>query len=430
MKTKMLREFVTALALLGSAPSVLAAWDALPVLDKHYPNVSWEQRFSAQPDVIATGSIDDAIYSCNDVVGANGFCVVQIADTATRTPLYLDRSRTKLVGFEGMSPLTSKNNESVISVESNTRQIVLENLELQGHNAKSKEVFGIVIAGENINGVVVRGNHIHDFSSRENAHGIAVYGSGAAAKDAIRHVLIENNNVHDMKTGSSESIVVNGNVLRWAIVGNTVKDVNNIAIDAIGGEGTSSTSVLASGRIVPGPRDKARYGFILNNHVENMSTQGNPAYGNAHSWAAAIYVDGGTRIKIEGNTVINTPWAYDVGAENCLTTSHITIVNNSAIGSRYGDLLLGGYSETGYRRDSSIECNPLTSFDSSEGHGYVARIRTSGNSFQSTNTLEEKILPQYRLRGAVILDSGVESVNTDRNGGASGDQNAILTQEP
>lgn len=430
MSRRTMRDFATALVLLTNASSVFAAWDALPVQDNYYPNNSWEQRFAAQPDVIATGNIDNAIYSCDDIVGVNGFCVVQIADTATRRPIYLDRSRTKLVGFEGMKPLASKNNESVISVESNTRYTVLENLELQGHNANRQEVFGIVVAGENINGVVIRDNHIHDFTSRENAHAIAVYGSGGAVNKSIRNVLIENNNVHDMQTGSSESIVVNGNVIRWAIVGNTVKDVNNIAIDAIGGEGTAPTRVHASGRIVPGLRDRARLGFILNNHVENMSTLGNPAYGNKHSWAAGIYVDGGSRIMIEGNTVINTPWAYDIGAENCLTTSHITVVNNSASGSRYGDLLLGGYSEVGYPRDSSIDCNPLTSFDSSEGHGYVARIRTGGNSFHSTGTLEDKILPQFRLRGAVILDPGVEAVNTHRNGGAPGDQNAILTQEP
>ena len=37
-----------------------------------------------------------------------------------------------------------------------------------------------------------------------------------------------------MRTGSSESIVINGNVQRWEISDNRVVNVNNIAIDAIG----------------------------------------------------------------------------------------------------------------------------------------------------------------------------------------------------
>lgn len=412
------------------ASSATAAWDAIPVDQKYFPITTWEQRFSTQPDVLATASIDDAIYACDDIVGETGYCVVQITDTASRVPLYIDRSRTKIVGFEGMKPLLGQAYENTISVMGNTKHIVIEGIEFKGQFTEWDDSYGIVISGESIDGVVVRNNHIHHYESWDNAHAIAVFGSGSAGRTSVRHVLIENNLVHDMKTGSSESIVVNGNVQRWAIVNNTVKDINNIAIDAIGGEGTAPTRVLSSGRTVPGVQDRARYGFIIGNHVENLSTVSNPAYGNEVSWAAAIYVDGGSRIKIEGNTVVNAPWAYEVGAENCLTTSHVSVLNNSATGSYYGDLLLGGYSEVGYKADANINCDPHQSIDVSEGHGYVSRVRVEGNSFESSNATQDRILPQFRLRGAVVLEAGVEAVNTHRNGNAPGDQNAILTQEP
>lgn len=418
------------LSITACTGSVDAAWDTTPLDSSYYPHTSWEQQFALQPDVVATADIEDAIYSCDDVVGANRYCVVQISDTAIRKPVFIDRSHTKLVGFEGMNPLLGQRYESTLSVETNTRHVVIEGLELEGSFSRWDDMYGIVVRGENIDGVVIRNNHIHDYKSWDNAHGIAVYGEGSTGSTGIRNVLIEGNNVHDMETGSSESIVVNGNVFRWAIVGNTVKDINNIAIDAIGGEGVSATRTLPSGRVVPGSIDRARTGFILSNHVENMSTVNNPAYDREHSWAAAIYVDGGSRIKIEGNTVLNAPWAYEVGAENCLITTHISVLNNSASGSRYGDLLLGGYSETGFKRDASINCDPASSEDSSEGHGYVSRMRVQGNNFDSSGTLEDNILPQFRLRGAVILQQGVEAVNTHRNGGAPGDENAILTQEP
>lgn len=445
MKTMIKVSLLPLFALIVFNSSVNAAWDTPPLDQKYYPNTVWEQRFSAQPDVLATASIDDAIYSCDDVVGPRGYCVVQITDTASRQPLFIDRSRTKIIGFEGMRPLRAQRFESTLSIVENTKHVVIEGLELQGRSTGWDDVYGILVNGENINGVVIRDNHIHHYKSDDQAHAIAVYGSGATGRSAIRNVLLENNRVHDMETGASESIVVNGNVVRWAIVGNTVKDVNNIAIDAIGGEGTSPTRTLSNGRVLPGARDRARLGFILNNHVENMSARDNVAYADDDEedpWAAAIYVDGGSRIKIEGNTVINAPWAYEIGAENCVVTSHISLLNNSASGSLFGDLLLGGYAETGYNRDASIHCDPLnppepveleTSVDpgdATEGHGYVARLRVQGNDFDSVETLANNILPQYRLRGAVILQEGVDAANTHRNGGAPGDQNAILKQEP
>lgn len=422
---------VTALAGMAlSAPVAQAAWDAAPVPDRYYPNTRWERHFAAQPDVVARGSIDAAIQRCDDVVGANRYCVVQIADSAPREPVYLTRSRTKLVGFEGMAPLRSHDNEAVIMVESNTRQVVLENLHIRGHRARDQYTYGIWVIGESISGVVIRNNRIEGLSSWYGAHGIAVYGQGNRGVKSVRNVLITDNTLRDLETGWSESIAINGNVMRWAVVDNRVTDVNNIAIDAIGGEGTSPTRTVG-GRVVPGAYDRARYGFILDNHVENMSTLGNRAYGNQRTWAAGIYIDGGLRIKVAGNTVKNAPWAYEIGAENCLVTQHITLENNTADGSWYGDLVLGGYEPIGFNRDRGIDCNPLTSSDADdEGHGLVSRIRTQNNQFNSSGHREDKILPQYRVRGAVMLDPGVAAVNTHRNGYAPGDENAILTQEP
>jgi hypothetical protein len=44
----------------------------------------------------------------------------------------------------------------------------------------------------------------------------------------------------------------------------------------IGGEGVAPME-MKYGRVFPGTNDAARYGFIENNRVENMSTETNPA---------------------------------------------------------------------------------------------------------------------------------------------------------
>ncbi|MCK5896437.1 MAG: hypothetical protein KAG20_06505, partial [Cocleimonas sp.] len=256
------------------------------------------------------------------------------------------------------------------------------------------------------------------------AHGIAVYGMGKNEKKSIHDVIIEGNALSNLRTGSSESIVINGNVIGWEIKNNTVENINNIAIDAIGGEGTSPAH-QEKGRILPSSVDVARYGFIEGNVIKNMSTAGNPSYDNEETWAGAIYIDGAHHIKIANNRVENASWAYMLGAENCMTAQHITVTNNSATGSTYGDLYVGGYAKKGYKQDKTINCNPKTSADDHEGHGYVKFITVKNNRLTSKNVNEAVVMVEYRATHAIIAEPTVKAVNTKGNGFAKKDQNAI-----
>ena len=73
-----------------------------------------------------------------------------------------------------------------------------------------------------------------------------------------------------MTTGCSETMSINGNVQYWTVSNNLIHDNNNIGIDAIGFEGTSPNSAT----------DQARDGSIVGNTVYNITSYGNPAYGN------------------------------------------------------------------------------------------------------------------------------------------------------
>ncbi len=403
-------------------------WGATPLAEKHRPDRQWIERFASTPDVIADASIADAIESCDGVVGADKHCVIEVTNTASGLPLEIFRSKTKLLGMTDMLPLTMAENDTFIYIGENTKQVIIENLNLQGHKAGSKEIFALFIEGESISKILIKNNKIHGFDSDVDAHGIAVYGSGNKKKQAIRDVIIEGNEVSDMRTGSSESIVVNGNVMHWEIKNNMIQNINNIAIDAIGGEGTSATR-KKRGRILPGVLDAARYGFIEGNTVRNMSTAGNPAYDNEESWAAAIYIDGAHHIKIANNSVENASWAYMLGAENCVTTRHITMIENDATGSTYGDLYVGGYTKKGYKRNKNINCNPKTSQDENEGHGYIERITIKNNQLGSNPTSESLVTIEYRTTHAIIAEPTVEAVNAEGNGTARKDNNAIRITE-
>jgi hypothetical protein len=421
-----MRSLALAAVMVLGAGQLYAGWGATPVKEKYRPKTNWLNSFSDSPDIIADGSINSAVEQCDDIVGKGKYCVVGIPGRVLNEHVEIFRSKTKLVGTDKI-PLRAGKSGTMFYIGDNTRYVVIEDLKIEGTDVGNRSLFGIIVEGKSINHVVIRNNEIYNFSTGNgDAHAIALYGTGEKASQAIRNILISGNTIHDMRTGSSESIAVNGNVARWQISNNDIYDINNIAIDIIGGEGTAPTR-SKNGRTFPGKYDVARYGFVEDNFVENMHTSDNPAYDNEESWAAAVYIDGAHHVEIHNNVIENTAWAYEIGAENCMKTRHITMSGNSAQNSYFGDLVVGGYNTRGYLADRSIECDPAATGDSDEGHGYVRYISIYENDLLSTSTQEEDILIQYRTTHAIIEQEGVDPVNDNDNGSARGDENAIRT---
>jgi len=139
-----------------------------------------------------------------------------------------------------------------------------------------------------------------------NGFGIAVYGTDA--KTPITDLIIDGNEVHHLQTGSSESLVVNGNVTNFRITHNVVHDNNNIGIDVIGFERTAPDPAV----------DQARDGVVSGNLVYNITSRGNPAYRNDES-SDGIYVDGGTRILIEQNVMHDVDFGIELASEHKIT---------------------------------------------------------------------------------------------------------------
>src|SRR5215475_13587310 len=192
-----------------------------------------------------------------------------------------------------------------------------------------------------------------------NGFGIAVYGTDA--KNPITDLLIDGNEVHHLQTGSSESLVVNGNVTNFRITKNIVHDNNNIGIDVIGFEHTAPDPAV----------DQARDGVVSGNLVYNITSKGNPAYRNDES-SDGIYVDGGTRILIERNVVHNVDFGIELASEHKdRATSYITARNNLIYHSHTAGVSIGGYApERGHTDHCIVINNTLYENDtSSTGSG-------------------------------------------------------------
>jgi len=210
-----------------------------------------------------------------------------------------------------------------------------------------------------------------------DAHGLAVYGNQPV--EPIHNLLIDRIRIHDCKLGSSESMVLNGNVAGFTVQNCEIHDNNNIGIDFIGHERTCPSAAL----------DQARNGVCRSNLVYNITSKGNPAYGNDRS-ADGIYVDGGKDILIEHNTVTNCDIGIEITSEhrNC-DASDVIVRDNSVSQSFQAGIMMGGYSAgRGSATRITVENNILTENDRARWNmgelafqWHVSQSKIIGNTF-------------------------------------------------
>ena len=232
--------------------------------------------------------------------------------------------------------LTVPSADNALFLIDSQNYIVIEGFEIRNYtttNANRVPV-GIFITGS-AHHIQIKNNHIHHIEnnggSDGNAHGIAVFGT--EAPDTIHDLLIQGNDLHDLKLGNSEALVLNGNVANFAVTKNLVHDNDNIGIDLIGFESMAPDPVY----------DQARDGLVSENVIYNIDTISNPAYFGEQS-AAGIYVDGGTRIVIERNRVYQSNFGVEIASEHQgKATSYVTVRNNLIYNNHVAGLALGGY---------------------------------------------------------------------------------------
>ena len=260
--------------------------------------------------------------------------------------------------------LTPPERGGVLTIR-NQSYVRIEGFEIRNYRTAEHRLtplgINVIGAGSHIELLKNNVHHIEqNFDGRDapgrggNAFGIAVYGTDA--KTPISDLLIDGNEVHHLKTGSSESLVVNGNVANFRITHNVVHDNNNIGIDAIGFERTAPDPTV----------DQARDGVVSGNLVYNITSRGNPAYRNDES-SDGIYVDGGTRILIEQNVIHDVDFGIELASEHQnRATSYVTARNNLIYHSHTAGVSIGGYApERGRTEHCTVVNNTLYDNDTS-----------------------------------------------------------------
>lgn len=236
----------------------------------------------------------------------------------------------------------------------NSDHITIDGLDLTGYHTSSMKAtpVGIYVHGGDV-GVTLTHNHIHDMGNDNrtlgdfdyNALGIAVYGD--SPRHPVSQLAIDDNTVDHLSTGASETVTMNGNVDHWQVERNQIDNDDNIGIDAIGYEPT------LSGRYRYTDRNRARDGVIADNVINHIYSSENPAYqlsykGRRYSCDCAdgVYVDGGTRIVIERNSVSRADIGIEVASEHPHgSASHVIVRDNFVWDSKATGISTGGYCD-------------------------------------------------------------------------------------
>ncbi|MDX6765398.1 MAG: right-handed parallel beta-helix repeat-containing protein [Candidatus Methylacidiphilales bacterium] len=355
-------------------------------------------------------------------------------------PITLKPESGESVLLDGSTLTVPANTGRALVYIYNSSYIRIEGLEIANLSSAAPGAVpvGILVEGSG-KGITLRDNFIHHIRQTRNAlsgvdaHAIAFYGNAKAIP--LSDITIAGNEIADCLLGSSEALVLNGNVENFTIENNTIHDCNNIGIDLIGYEKTSKSKTL----------DRARKGVVRENTVYNIDTDKNPAYGGhpdtggGDRSAAGIYVDGGTNIIIERNHVFHCNFGIELASEAAKgSTDQITMRDNLIHHNMSAGLAIGGYdSKRGSTRNCTITHNTFYRNDTLQtGTGqislqwYVSNCSFTHNILWADPTLKQMIVhdpylprPNYKKMN---LGAGV-AFNYNRYYHDGGDSSAVFT---
>jgi len=286
---------------------------------------------------------------------------------------YYERINIKVSGISAEQPIIFKNydsdkviidgskssastQEDLIHI-SNQSFVQLIGLEIVNNTNKDKDyhVTGIGVWGKG-EGIEIRNCKIHQIwytgsSGDSGAQAIAVYGSNDT--EPITGLVIDGNEIWDIKCGLSQAAALNGNVDGFEFTNNYIHDTNNIGLALIG---------------------DARNGFVAQNKMERNSCEANPSYPKDDYSAGGIYADGAKDTTIAYNICTGNDIGIEVGNETRDKISKGILVRDNLIyGNNVCGIQVGGYEKNrGWAVDCQFLNNTLYNNDTkNQGRGEI-----------------------------------------------------------
>ena len=328
---------------------------------------------------------------------------INVSGTASAQITFCNyKGETPVLDLTGVTP---GNDLSAIVRLPSRSYVTIKGFELRNFKTTSdtKVPVGILVDGA-CKGIKLLNNKIHHIEQNNtvkgnfdaNAHGIAAYGTAATAIDGL---VVDGNEVSNLRLGASEALALNGNVTNFTVSNNYIHHCNNIGIDVIGSEGTNANAAL----------DRARNGVITCNTLSAIDSSTNPAYdgnfttGGGYLAVAGIYVDGGTNVIIERNQIAGCNYGIELASEMSNgKTDFITVRSNVIRHNHLAGITLGGYDEDrGVTENCSILNNTIYQNDTTTSYcgqiqfQFYARKNTFKNNIIWANSNTKQVVVHY-----------------------------------
>ena len=239
-----------------------------------------------------------------------------------------------ITSVKGETPIItsiSKNSEiPLFTIESKVSYIIVENLSFK--NVKANHVYGIAFYEGGQNHIIIRNNEFTSLkatatSKKYDTSAILLLGESSSV---INNVMIYHNKITNNVLSYGEAVSIMGNCENIYVLNNTLTNNDNIGIDFNGNTGDCKSSSL----------DQPRKSVAMFNRVEKSKS--------SYDECAGIYADGARDIYIYQNTVLNSDYGIEVGAENNdnkNAVTNIVVENNKLIGNVETGIRVGGYSK-------------------------------------------------------------------------------------
>jgi hypothetical protein len=287
---------------------------------------------------------------------------IKVSGTSNKTAITFTNYKDDRVILDG-SRSADSGQEDMIRI-SNKDYIRIIGLEITNHTTDKEDALltGIGIWGKG-KGIEIKNCKIHRIwytgaSEASGAQAIAVYGRNG--KKPVSGLVIDGNEIWDIKCGSSEAVALNGNVDGFQFTNNKVHDTSNIGLSLIGDK------KLGGKAVCPVAADnRARNGFVGYNTMTGNSREGNPSYPKNDFSAVGIYADGAKDVVIAYNTCSGNDIGIEVSNETQgKLCSGITVRDNLIFRNKASGIQAGGYDETrGWAADCTFTNNTLYNND-------------------------------------------------------------------
>lgn len=338
-------------------------------IDKPYATVDYAMRKLASPSTViyVRGGVYDQKIAARQSGNENNYITVKAYPNekpvfeVSSTGRIIDPNKNSYLIFDG---LTLKAKENAVAGSTHGVEMV------QGNHIifRNLEIYNINVPDPT--------------SSSVATHAFNLYGSNAS--EPISNIVIENCYIHDMQTGWSEALTVNGNSEYVNVFNCTIKDIGNIGVDFAGNFGACKNAEL----------DQARYCVARGNTVSSCISPNARSYG--------LYNDGGRNNIFDRNIVYGCSGGIEIGSEEGgnsgkKNVTDITVMNNLVYNNLEVGVSVGGYSIT------------------SSAVGDVYNTRVYNNTIINNGSKELNISRTVAcdVRNNIIYTSGAKAVNVE-----------------